>query len=73
MRRILCAMQLLKYIESKKMTLAEFGKLVGASEFGVRKWVRGERTPRPDAIRKIQEVTKGAVRPADFFAPRAAE
>jgi DNA-binding transcriptional regulator YdaS (Cro superfamily) len=60
-------MKLQAYLELKKLSHAAFGALVGASEFGVRKWARGERTPRPDAVRRIQEVTKGDVSPADFF------
>lgn len=60
-------MRLQAYLTLKKLTHLEFGKLIGASEHGVRKWARGERVPRPDAVRKIQDVTEGAVSPADFF------
>jgi DNA-binding transcriptional regulator YiaG len=65
-------MRLQPYLDLKNLSHADFGKLVGASEFGVRKWARGERTPRPEAIRKIQEVTAGAVSAADFFGEVAA-
>lgn len=64
---MLRGMKLQDYLAEKKISHQDFGKLVGASEFGVRKWVRGERVPRNDAMRKIQEVTGGAVGPADFF------
>lgn len=60
-------MKLQSYLDQENLSHEAFGKLVGASEFGVRKWARGERTPRPDAMRKIVEATKGEVGPADFF------
>lgn len=66
-------MRLQAYLDENKLSLADFAKLMTAdgittcSEFGVRKWVRGERTPRPDAMRRIEQVTGGAVAPADFI------
>lgn len=67
MGKILGVMKLQAYLDEQKLTHLAFGQLVGASEFGVRKWARGERTPRGAAMRKIQEVTGGAVSAADFF------
>lgn len=60
-------MKLQAYLDLKQMSDVQFGELVGASEYGVRKWARRERIPRPDAMRKIVEVTEGAVGPSDFF------
>ena len=60
-------MTLSAYLKNRGLTHEKFAAMVGASAFGVRKWARGERTPRPDAMRKIQEVTDGEVTPADFF------
>lgn len=67
-------MRLKTYLEVMKISPAEFGEMVGASEPGVLKWARGDRVPRKEAMRKILEVTDGAVGPSDFFerAPSAA-
>lgn len=40
---------------------------VNASERAVIKWSRGERTPRPDAMKAIAAATNGAVSANDFF------
>lgn len=61
------AMLLRTYLAQNDLSPAAFGVLVGASEHGVRKWISGERTPRPDAQRKIIEITNGAVTPNDFL------
>jgi hypothetical protein len=61
-------MKLAQYMTDKKITpeaLAEKVKNVSAS--GVRKWMYGERTPRPDQMRRIAEVTNGKVKPNDFI------
>lgn len=42
-----------------------------ASVSGIVKWLRGERTPRPDQQRVIFEVTGGQVTPNDFVLERA--
>lgn len=60
-------MRLQAYLDLKGLSHAQFGEQVGASEFGVRKWARRERIPRPAAMRRIQETTEGAVSPEDFF------
>lgn len=60
-------MRLQPYLDLKQISHEAFGKLIGASEHGVRKWARGERMPRPRAMRKIQEVTAGAVSSSDFL------
>jgi transcriptional regulator with XRE-family HTH domain len=60
-------MQLKTYLSENSVSLSEFARLVGASEGGIRKWLTGERVPRPEAVRKIQEVTGGAVTANDFF------
>lgn len=60
-------MQLHAYLKLKSMSEREFATAVGHSEHGVRKWVRRERIPRPAAMRKIAELTDGAVTPGDWF------
>ena len=68
---MICPMKLKDYLREKQISPDEFAEQVGASKFGVLKWVRGERTPRGDAMRKIQEITKGKVTPGDFFGEAA--
>jgi hypothetical protein len=60
-------MKLSAYMKLKKIRPAAMAELVGeASASGVVKWMREERTPRPDQQRRIFEVTGGAVTPNDF-------
>ena len=47
--------------------LPDFAARVGHSEAGVRKWIYGQRFPRPDALRKIIEITDGKVTIADLM------
>jgi len=44
----------------------DFADAIGFSRGGVLKWISGERYPRHKAIRKIMEVTDGAVTANDF-------
>lgn len=61
-------MKLQAYLTGNGISHAQFAEMLGGvSEFGVRKWARGERTPRPGAIRRIHEVTAGQVAAGDFF------
>ena len=39
----------------------------GCQESAVRKWRTGARIPRPKYLRRIMEITEGAVTPADFI------
>lgn len=66
-------MTLNDYLSAHDISPAEFGRLVGASEHGVRKWQRGERVPRPDAMRLITLATEGAVTANDFITPTPKE
>lgn len=61
-------MKLAAYMKLKGVTPDEMARKMGdASPSGVIKWLRGERTPRPDQQRRIFEVTEGAVTPNDFI------
>jgi hypothetical protein len=60
-------MKLQAYLSEKDISLETFAKLVGASTFGVRKWIRGERLPRKNALKRIGEVTGGEVTAVDFL------
>ncbi len=68
-------MRLGEYLQTHKIDDHTFAALLGGvSSHAVKKWRYRERTPRLDAIRKIQEATGGAVTPADFVeAPEPSE
>lgn len=61
-------MKLAEYMTAEKISPEQMASLVGdVSASGVRKWVYGDRVPRPDQLRRIAEVTAGAVMPNDFI------
>jgi len=68
------------------MTIAEYLKTYGMDEQqfadqsgglfsaeAVRKWRFGVRHPRPEALRKIAEITEGQVTPNDFLSIQSLE
>lgn len=61
-------MTLNEFIKSKDMTQESFGKLVGVPQATINRYVRGERFPLPDMIRKIEAATEGQVAVADWYA-----
>jgi transcriptional regulator with XRE-family HTH domain len=66
-------MQLEAFMKDRQWDAAAVASAVGVSPEAVRKWLRGERIPRPAQMRRIVEVTDGAVQPADFYTrPEAA-
>lgn len=61
-------MKLSDFIEQNGLTHEQMAERVGdCSVSGLRKWLRGERVPRPDQMRKIAEITDGLVSPNDFY------
>lgn len=54
-------------MEHAALDAAELGDRLGVGREAVRKWLRGERIPRPEVMRRIVEVTEGKVGPADFY------
>lgn len=60
-------MKLSLYLKTKQVSIADFAASVGSSPFAVQKWLRGERTPRDVFMRRIMQVTEGAVSPNDFL------
>lgn len=61
-------MTLRDYLSTHRLTAADFARLHGAcSVSGVRKWLAGEAVPRAFAMRRILEVTDGAVTADSFF------
>ncbi|MGL4196658.1 MAG: helix-turn-helix domain-containing protein [Allorhizobium sp.] len=68
-------MKLGTYIKTEGKTAEDMAQAIGdVSVSGLRKWIAGERVPRPDQMRRIVEVTGGKVLPNDFYdIPEAAE
>ena len=60
-------MTLAEFIKARSLTDAHLAELLGCSIGALRKWKYGERTPRPDQMRKITEVTDNLVTPNDFL------
>lgn len=61
-------MKLRQHRLALRLTLDEFGALIGVSGEAVRKWEAGERIPRRTMMQRIHRVTGGAIAPADFYA-----
>lgn len=61
------------FIKSREMSHEAFGKIVGVTQATINRYVRGERFPSPEMIRKIHEATEGAVSVADWYETEAAE
>lgn len=68
-------MKLARYLKENQLTPEQLAVLVGGvSVSGIRKWIAGERVPRPEQMRRIASVTNRAVLPNDFiFVDEAAE
>ncbi len=60
-------MKLREYMCEEGLTAAKLAKLIGTSTAAVIRYRNGQRVPRPDVMRRIVEVTGGAVRPDDFY------
>lgn len=55
------------WLRDKKMTHADFGRLIECDRSTVSKWAKGDRVPRRDEMTKIVRATDGAVTAADFY------
>lgn len=65
-------MKIQAYMTANKISPKQMADLIGGvTESGVRKWVYGERFPRVDQLKRIAEITSGAVMPNDFILPDA--
>lgn len=60
------------FAKNDKLSHEEFGKLIGASQPTVSRYVNGTRTPSREMIKKIQDATKGKVSFADWFSKEQA-
>lgn len=59
-------MTLSEFMSAHSITDSQLAEKLRCSIGAVRKWRSGERTPRPDQMRRIVEVTKAKVTPNDF-------
>lgn len=60
-------MTLSAYMALRSLDDITMALLVGdCQETAIRKWRTGARIPRPKHLRRIMEVTEGAVTPSDF-------
>lgn len=65
-------MKLADYMRQQNLDPDAMAAVIGGvSASGVRKWANGERVPRPEQMRRVMEVTNGAVEPNDFILPAA--
>lgn len=59
-------MTLSEYMKSSKLDPDRMAAIIGCSPGAVKKWLYGERMPRAEQMRRIDEVTGGQVKPNDF-------
>lgn len=60
-------MKLKSYMTENGLTAQAMAERLSEPVRTVQKWMSGERIPRPDSMRKIQEATGGQVTANDFF------
>ena len=60
-------MTLEKYLRERGLARQTFATRLGVSRQAVDYWLRGCRFPRPEMIMKIERVTGGSVRAADWY------
>lgn len=61
-------MTLKDFLKLKKQSLEDFARELGLSYAAVRQYVNAGRVPTPKVMRRIVDITNGAVTPNDFFA-----
>lgn len=64
-------MKLAEYLTKQKMRPSAFAASIDVPPSTVSRWMTGARTPRADAISKIQRKTKGKVTIRDFLSEPA--
>ncbi len=60
-------MTLGEYILTHAPNGADLARKVGVSQAAISRYANRKRVPRPDVMRRIAEVTGGAVTPNDFI------
>lgn len=66
-------MKLHEYMAREGVSDGEFASLIGKTRMAVFRYRTERRTPTPDVMAKIAEVTNGAVTPNDFVLSVASE
>lgn len=62
-------MTLQQYLSLTGLTQRQFATMAGVSQSAVSRYVIGLRMPKREHLRRIIEVTEGAVTPTDFVMP----
>lgn len=60
-------MKLQDFLDRKSLSYTVFAKMTGYRLETVRRWANGTRHPEKIAMPVIERVTKGWVKPADFY------
>ena len=61
-------MKLKEYLCLKRQSIEDFSRDLGLSYAAVRLYVNAGRGPTPKVMRRIVDITNGAVTPNDFYA-----
>jgi hypothetical protein len=55
-----------QWMDKTDIDVFEASRAFGVSIYAIKKWLKGERTPRPKMQAKIKKVTKGSVTGDDW-------
>jgi transcriptional regulator with XRE-family HTH domain len=61
-------MTLREWATSQNLTQRDLAQRIGVHEITMSRWINGHAIPRRYQMAFIEQMTAGAVRPADFFA-----
>ena len=64
-------MTLSDYMKANRLSRAEMAEKLAVTPEAVRKWMAGERVPRPEIMARIFRVTGRKVTPSDFMCEAA--
>jgi len=53
-------------MDLKDINIHEAAKAFGVTHYAIKKWLKGERTPRPAMQKNIRKVTRNSVQPNDW-------
>jgi len=60
-------MKLIDWMNKTDIDVFEAARAFDVSIYAIKKWLRGERTPRPKMQARIKKVTKGAISGDDWM------
>ena len=66
-------MTLAEYLQQHDLTATSFAEQIGVATGSVSRYASGHRHPRPTIMRRIVQVTGGAVGPQDFLGQEGAD